>query len=123
MIRFEYLEDNTSYEECVNALKKFLNSLKMSLKRKNIDFYYLGVPEYQRNGNIHYHFLISDIPSSYFYEIPKWLDFDYTTKQFKNDVGLKLWKYGKSTVEVIQSKSRVSSYISEYINKDTELKK
>ena len=40
------------------ANKKFQNWCRQ-IKRKYDDFYYLGVPEFQKNGRVHYHVLTS----------------------------------------------------------------
>ena len=116
-LTFEYIEDASCYDYCVKEMTYFLNKMKKYLKRKGYEFYYLGVPEYQKNGNIHYHFLMSDIPSEYMYKVPDWLDRDYNTNKICNSTGLTLWNYGKSDVSVINSKSRISTYISKYMIK------
>lgn len=116
-ISFNYISDATNYDECVKCMTKFLHTLKIYLKRNNLDFYYLGVPEYHKNGNIHYHFLMSDIPNKYIVKCPTWLDMDYQTHKFNNSSMLTLWNYGKSDIEVIKDKARVSTYISKYMIK------
>lgn len=116
-LKFTYVENPTDYEKCVEKLNSFFTRLRRETKNRNIDFKYLGVPEYQKNGNIHYHFLFSELPSDFFYEVPSWLDFDTNLNRRRYDEGLKLWVYGKSTSEEIFSKERVSTYISKYLLK------
>lgn len=121
-VLFEYVEDSTNYDICVKSMTKFLDNLKHTLKRKGYELYYLGVPEYQNNGSIHYHFLISDIPDELFYKNPDWIDRDYNTNKIRNSRGIKLWKYGISDIQYVKSKSRISTYLSKYLLKSlTEL--
>lgn len=116
-LKFKYLENIKDYEVCVKAMTKFLHRMKTNLKRKDIEFYYLGVPEYQKNGNIHYHFLFSDLPDEFLYHNPSWADRDYTTNKILDSYGLKMWEYGLSNVAIIKDKARCSTYISKYMQK------
>lgn len=117
-LEFTYVENVTSLEYCNEKLDNFIGNFKRDLKKKEIDLYYLGVPEYQKNGSVHYHFLMSDIPDEFKYNIPAWLDFDYNTHKLRKGKGLKNWVYGKSDIEYIANQSRVSTYISKYILKN-----
>lgn len=119
-IKFNYVSDISDLDICNGKLNDFFFILKRKLKKEGIEFYYLGCPEYHKNGNIHYHFLFSDIPTDYIYKIPKWLDFDFINKRFNNGMGLKTWKYGKSDIQLIQDSYRVTTYISKYIQKSLE---
>ncbi len=122
-INFKLIEDPTNYDLCVKCLTKFLNRIKKELKKRDLEFYYVGVPEYQKNGNIHYHFLTSEIPDDMLYEVPMWLDVDYYAKRNnslyirRNDVGVKLWLHGKSVIEEIKNNARVSTYLAKYMQK------
>lgn len=116
-INFNYVKDIKSLEECNKAMHSFFTYLKKGLKKKDLDLYYLGCPEYQSNGNVHYHFLFSDIPDEFIYKVPAWLDYDSINKKYQDGKGLVHWTYGKSDIEVIQDKNRISTYISKYIGK------
>lgn len=117
-LKFKYVNDSNNIEECSKELHLFFNKFKIQLNRRGYNLFYLGVPEYQKNGSIHYHFLMSDIPADLLYEVPSWLDINYFKgSEFNNGVGLKSWLYGKSDVELIKNKSRVTSYISKYMLK------
>lgn len=112
-LKFQYIEDSTNIEECSRVLNLFFTKLKNKLKRRGYQLYYLGVPEFQKNGAIHYHFLMSDIPGDLLYKVPAWLDRDYLNGfKCKDGIGLKSWTYGKSDVELIEDKSRTITYIS-----------
>lgn len=101
----------------------FTQKIKVSLKRYNekngtlYELSYIGVPEYQKNGAIHYHFLFGDLPDEFLYNVANWLDYDYVNKKKKNGLGIKYWTYGKSDVDVIRDKARVTSYVSKYMMK------
>lgn len=119
-LKFIYIDDLSSLESCNKALNTFFTNFKMYLKKYGVELFYLGCPEYQENGHVHYHFLISDIPGDFIYDVPKWLDFDYKTKKLQNGKGLKSWNYGKSDIEEIKDKYRVTTYISKYISKSLD---
>lgn len=116
-VLFEYVNDSTDYEECVKLMTKFLFNLRMNLKRKGLELCYLGVPEYQKNGAIHYHFLMSDLPVDILFKNPDWIDRDYNTNKIRNSLGIKLWKYGISDVQFIKNKARISTYLAKYLLK------
>lgn len=116
-LNFIYIDDIKSLKECNKAFANSFRYLKSLLKKDNLDLYYLGCPEYHANGNVHYHFLFSDIPDNYFYDMPKWLDYDNVTKTYLNGRGLKAWRYGKSDVQLIKDEYKVTSYIAKYIEK------
>ena len=116
-VKFKYIDDISNYDKCVKAMTNFLHRMKMNLSRKDIEFYYLGVPEYQKNGNIHYHFLMSKFPDEFLYKNPSWADRDYNTNKILNSYGLKMWEYGLSNVAFIKDKARCSTYISKYMQK------
>lgn len=122
-LNIKYIDDSSDYNCCVKALNNFLKKLKIYVDRFNVknntsyEVCYLGVPEYQKNGAIHYHFLFGDLPEEMFYNVAKWLDYDNVSKKRKNGLGIKCWLYGKSDVEIIKDKARVSSYCSKYMVK------
>lgn len=114
-LKFILVDDPTDYDDCNTKKVNFLNNLRKRLKKDDLDLYYLGVPEYQQNGNIHYHFLMSHVPHKYLYDVPKWLDFDYKIMDYRNAKGFKHWKYGKSEVEKIRDGNKISNYIGKYL--------
>lgn len=124
-LKFKYVSDSKDYEICVKTMTNFLDKMKKTLKRRNIEFYYLGVPEYHKDGRIHYHFLMSDIPNELKYKIPTWLDLNTSMKNkgiiFRNNhYGLINWTCGKSVIEDIKDNARVGTYISKYMVKSLE---
>lgn len=122
-IKIKYVDDVCDYDCCVSVLTNFLTKLRNYLRRYNdkngtlYELTYLGVPEYQKNGAIHYHFLFGDLPEKFMYDVASWLDYDYVNHNKKNGIGIKYWTYGKSDVDVIRDKARVTSYLSKYMVK------
>lgn len=55
--------------------------------------------------------------TKYIVKCPNWLDKDYLTNKVNGSNILILWSYGKSDVSLINSKSRVTTYISKYMIK------
>lgn len=119
-LNFVYVKDSTDYVMCIKKLNTFISHLKEKLIKNDLSLKYLGVPEYQKNGSIHYHFLMSDIPYELLYDVPSWLDYDYKIKARRYDKGIKKWIYGKSSVEEIKDKMRIVEYISKYLMKSLE---
>lgn len=119
-LNFKYVEDARNVEMCSKILHRFFDNVNVQLTKtyKLPKLKYLGVPEYQSNGNIHYHFLISEIPEEMLYQVPEWLDYDNYSKTYKNGLGIKSWLWGKSDVEEIKDKARITSYIEKYLTKD-----
>ncbi|QVK17350.1 hypothetical protein KHQ81_10860 [Mycoplasmatota bacterium] len=116
-LKFIYVKDPKDYEECIKKFTSFKDNLKKKMKKKGLDLYYLGVPEYQTIGNIHFHLLMNELPSEFLYEIPSWLDYDYEINERRYGKGIKIWKYGKSDIEEIKDKDRVITYLAGYLMK------
>lgn len=81
-------------------------------KKREIDFKYLGVPEFQKRGAVHYH-LLTNID----------IDSDMIPKQI-NGMGydVKYWKYGFSSAFDVINKTddnfNIALYITKYLYKD-----
>lgn len=117
MFDFIYVNNVYDYQNCMKFFSQFLKNIKKKLQKLDIEFYYLGVCELQKNGRIHFHLVTSELPKEVLYDVPKWLDYDYYEETDNNGVGINLWKYGKSDVQAIQDKARVTTYISKYMYK------
>lgn len=92
--------DRYSLSECQERIRKIMKSIK----RKYHEFIYLFITECHRDGAYHFHGLCSDIPlytntNGYLSSI----DFD---------------KLGFNSFSIIQSKEKVSNYITKYITKN-----
>jgi hypothetical protein len=115
-LQFKYA-DARDFEMAKKALKQIMDYIRVKLKQKGLDFYYITVWELQKNGNYHFHILCSDLPDDELYKVPKWLDFNFVTNKFNNGKGLIQWNFGKSDVQQIKSPEKVTSYVSKYIIK------
>ncbi|MCM1047360.1 MAG: hypothetical protein NC433_02915 [Clostridiales bacterium] len=105
--------DSSDYDVVVHRLHTFLKNLRT---RKCPDMKYLIVPELHKDG-IHYHFhgLLSDVGG---------LRFTFSGHFDEEDnpiYNLPDWKIGFTTATQIKDSQRVSSYITKYITKDSEI--
>lgn len=114
---FNYV--GSGYDNKVTAFTVFMHNFKKKLKKKyGIDLKYIVVPEEHRNGEIHYHALISDIPIELTYKTPQWLDYDFIKQCYNNGDSMADWKHGKSDIQLIKNQERVSTYLSKYMIKN-----
>lgn len=116
-VKFKYVNNPKDYAECIKKFDYFRNNLKKYLKKRGLDLYYLGVPEYQTRGNIHYHLLMNELPEDFLYDNPSWLDFDYQKNERRMGKGIKLWRHGKSEYEEIRDINRLNTYLAGYLLK------
>jgi hypothetical protein len=115
-VQFEYIH-GADFERVKKEFSKIMYNLSRKLKRKGIPFEYVAVWELQTNGNYHFHLLCTRIPIEELYTIPKWLDYDYIGGKSNHANGLGDWKHGKSDVQEIKDKTKISTYVSKYIMK------
>lgn len=125
-ITLTFREDIKDIETANKELNKFLTSWRRKLKIQGREFYYLGVPEYQKSGRVHYHILTSlendiDIPKKellktynpmkdkwyehYYYNIPHW-SYGYSDS----------WDIVKNTDEEFN----IALYLMKYLYKDLD---
>lgn len=107
-----------NYSSIKKANKTF-NSWKTYIKRLKDDFKYICVPEFQKNGTIHYH-LLTNI---------NYTDFSLLSKEevkiYKPRKGwqifrtIKGWKYGFSSVKPMED-INVVGYLLKYMTKDID---
>lgn len=107
--------DRYSYDECCKKMKNFLDSLR----RKNPYLKYLGVPEQHRDGAWHFHFLMSNIDSSYYryWKKDRRGNDIYILGQKDGEKWIGIYRYGWSTLTFVKYPERVSMYITKYITK------
>lgn len=118
---FDYVKQPKDYNTCITALNRFLGNMKRLHDRKGEEFYYIGVPEFSKRGNIHFHLLVSSIPENYIFKNPRWLSYDYVRGFMVNSYGVSTWGYGKSDIQVIQKKENIGGYLIKYLGKDIKL--
>lgn len=125
-ITLTFKEDIKDVYEANKQLNKYLTSVRRDMKKKGREFYYLGVPEFQKNGRVHYHLLTSlenDI------DIPKKNDLK-TYNPFKdvwyvhNYYEIPHWTYGYSdSFDILKNTDdnfNLSLYLIKYLYKDID---
>ena len=121
-VTLTFKENITNLDE---ANKKFNNAMK-TVRRKYKDFMYLGVPEFQKNGKVHYHLLTNLMPNSD--HIPKQVKkplYNEKTKTTKTleYYDLPWWSHGYSSafdLSLTDDKFSVSAYMTKYFYKDID---
>lgn len=101
----------------IDFANKCFHKWVTSVRRVFADFAYLGVPEFQKRGAVHYHLLTNLIPGS---NLCPFQSESYALKQYD----VKFWTYGFSSVfDVVNSTDtnfNVALYICKYLYKDIE---
>jgi len=91
-----------TYSQNINDLKisnRLFSKFIMRLKYHHFpNLQYIAVPEYQKRGAIHYHFLTN---------------FDY----LHNNIIAKIWTYGFTTTKQLKHISNVGGYMTKYMTK------
>lgn len=101
----------------IDYANKCFHKWVTSIRRVFSDFAYLGVPEFQKRGAVHYHLLTNLVPGS---DLCPFQSEAYALKQYD----VKYWTYGFSSVfDVLNSTDNnfnVALYICKYLYKDIE---
>lgn len=100
--------DRYNYDECLSKLCKFFNNFKT---KKCDELKYICVPEYHKDGAIHFHGLLSGVPDVFFVD----------SGVIENGLivyNFIPYKLGFSTATRVSDTFRVSTYITKYITKD-----
>ena len=107
------ITDSSEYDLIVYRLKIFLNNLQ---KRTCSNLKYLIVPELHKdNEHYHFHGLLSDCDG---------LQFSFSGRQDKKGnpiFNILNWKWGFTTATRVTDTQRVSSYITKYITKESQI--
>lgn len=96
----------------INLANKKFNHFTKCMKRKYPDFKYLGVPEFQKRGAVHYHLLTNLVKGSNLLPLQENTDDKYDVKY---------WNYGFSSVFDLKETDdnfNVVAYICKYFYKD-----
>lgn len=105
--------DASDYDMVTSRLQKFLNNLQ---QRKCPNLKYLIVPEFHADDtNYHFHGVIADCDG---------LSFSYSghdTKDGEPIFNVLNWKFGFTTATRVIDTNRVSSYITKYITKESQI--
>lgn len=107
-ITLTFKENITDVKEANYQFKKWV----ISIRRLKKDFLYIGVPEFQKRGAVHYHLLTNlDIKENHNIIIPQ--------KDNKNCYDVKFWSYGFSSVFDVKN-INVVGYMSKYMTKSCD---
>ena len=105
--------DSSDYDAVTARLQKFLNNLQ---QRKCPNLKYLIVPEYHAdNKHYHFHGLLAQCDG---------LSFSYSghdTEDGEPIFNILNWKFGFTTATRVTDTRRVSSYITKYITKESQV--
>lgn len=100
--------DRTDFEQCSKACRKWLNNQR----RYAPDLQYLIIPEFHKDGAIHFHGLLANIGDMVL------TDSGHKTKNQQTIYNLDKWKLGFSTATRIESVEKASKYVCKYMTKD-----
>ena len=107
-ITLTFKENITDVKEANYQFKKWV----IAIRRLKKDFLYIGVPEFQKRGAVHYHLLTNlDIKENHNIIIPQ--------KDNKNCYDVKFWIYGFSSVFDVKN-INVVGYMSKYMTKSCD---
>lgn len=101
------VEDEYRFEE----MRKWLNKMRTRHNRKSDEpFMYIAIPERHKSGLIHWHMVTGNLE-------PNLVDSGktYNNQKIYNSSD---WEHGFSNVQMMRSKSKISSYVTKYITKD-----
>lgn len=106
--------DRFSVDSCFSRLNQWCNRQRVNARLQNKTFRYIIIPEFHKNGAIHFHGLIKDYPSSI-------ID-SGVVQDNKRVYNLKSFKYGFTIATEIdnteESKEKTAYYITKYLTKD-----
>lgn len=110
----------------LNVANRKFNIAMKKIRRKYKNFMYLGVPEFQKRGAVHYHLLTNLDPNSEF--IPKQFNkaiYDPNSKTTKNleYYDLPWWSHGYSSafdLSLTDEHFSVAAYMTKYFYKDID---
>lgn len=113
--------DRYDLKEIKKRMSTFFNNYK---KRKNNDFKYLLIPEFHKDGAVHFHGLVSGINENHLhlFELTEKLP-QYIYSQLRK--GKKVFdftefskRFGYTVIEPVRNEQAAANYITKYITKD-----
>lgn len=125
-ITLTFADKITDIESANMELNKFLTQWRRKLKNQDRQLYYLGVPEFQKNGRVHYHILTSlehdiDIPKR---ELLKTFNKDKNKEYEHYYYDIPYWSNGYSTsfdiIKETDDNFNIALYLMKYLYKDID---
>ncbi len=104
-------DEATSDEYRFEEMRKWLDKMRARHRRKSDEkFNYIAIPERHKSGQIHWHMVTGNLE-------PNLVD---SGKKYKDNkiYNCPDWQHGFSNVQMMRSKSKISSYVTKYITKD-----
>lgn len=123
-VTFTFSDNNIDRYDLKEVKKRMGQFFRDYKKRKSYDFKYLLVPEFHKDGAVHFHGLVKDIR---FEDLREFLLTDTIPVYIQNQIrkGLKVYdftefssRFGYTTVEPIRNADASANYICKYITKD-----
>lgn len=103
-----------SHEQAIEYLKKWINNQK----HQNRQMTYLLVPEFHKEGKLHFHGLIANVPKWQFSKAINPHTYKPIIKNGLQIYNLDNYKLGFTTISKVQNQEKVSNYISKYATKE-----
>lgn len=124
-ITLTFSDNITDLNYANKCFHNWCKQVKRLMKKQDKDFYYLGVPEFQKRGAVHYHLYTNlecdvEIPKlepikTYNKEKKKWYDLEYYNIMY--------WKQGFSSAQdlkVTDENFNIALYMCKYLYKDID---
>jgi hypothetical protein len=98
--KFLTLTFNTQMEDLSTANKIFTNFIKRFDRKAGYKIRYVAVPEFQKNGRVHYHMILFNAPFI-----------------SEKSIALDIWKNGSVEIQTVYKTKGLCTYMSKYISK------
>lgn len=106
-------------------VKRKFTQFQNYLRKMFPHMYYVAVPEYHKNGGLHFHLLVGGVtmadlkavPARYVKDVKHHKKGDLVFKRGKQIFNVTRWKLGYSTLSVIENVEATKHYICKYITK------
>lgn len=117
-VTLTFKENITDLSYANKKFNQWCLSMRRACKKLGFEFKYLGVPEFQKRGAVHYHLLVNVRCGS------ELIEFQKDTKDGSKMYDVKYWKHGFTSAFDIEKdtddKFNVALYILKYLYKDLD---
>lgn len=99
-VTLTFAENIADISQANKKFQTYIDQCQRYCRKHGKEFLYLGVPEFQKRGAVHYHFLCNIEPNSFLFpkQIPYKKIFNKQYKRFFTCYDCKYWSYGFSSV-------------------------
>lgn len=113
-ITLTFADNVTDLSEANKKFEIFITQMRRYCKAMGIEFYYLGVPEFQKRGAVHYHLLTSLVCGTELLPL----------QEGQTDMyNVKFWKHGFTSaynLDMTDNNFNVALYLTKYLFKDLD---